>query len=549
MHASGGLLLLLASAGRAAPTDLYVNCFAGNDSSDGLTPQTAFLSPNRARDVIRTLQPLSVSISVHIAAGDCFARDENGAVNASLPVLSLEGPADGGTGADATVSYIGAGANATRLLGGVPIPPTLWQVWRGPILSLDLRAAGFAYGLGDMRTGGLGTCSNDKVELFFGGVPQVLARYPNILPNGTWAFANVRAVSANNASAYVFSVRGDAATHASRWAAEADAWLYGYWTYNWGDNHVRLLSATPSGDGTAVTLSIDPKTPPLYGLAPGARFLGINLLSELDAPGEYYVDRTSSILYFYPPSPIASAEAFLSVAEAVVVIGGSAAVTTRAPLRTEGREFVFEFSTTEAADASPAVWKAWAAAAHAVGPVAWVVIQGFRLAFARGDGLVAAGVDHVTAISIDTVAHGRVGATLSTSTHSSFVNVTSTATGCGALAVSGGDVMTLTPGNNTVSGAVLHDYGRWVRSCTPGIAWFGSVGSRFESNEVFSAPHMGMFGSGNDCTFEGNHLHDLCYGSSDAGAWYQGRSWIARGTVLRSNTFEDVRVREAGVTG
>ena len=34
----------------------------------------------------------------------------------------------------------------------------------------------------------------------------------------------------------------------------------------------------------------------------GARFYALNLLSELDAPGEYFLDRKAGRLYVYPPA-------------------------------------------------------------------------------------------------------------------------------------------------------------------------------------------------------------------------------------------------------
>ena len=44
-------------------------------------------------------------------------------------------------------------------------------------------------------------------------------------------------------------------------------------------------------------------------------------------PGEYYVDAAQGILYFYPPAPLASAPAYLSMAETGVSLAGTAYVT------------------------------------------------------------------------------------------------------------------------------------------------------------------------------------------------------------------------------
>ena len=40
------------------------------------------------------------------------------------------------------------------------------------------------------------------------------------------------------------------------------------------------------------------------GRAIPRRYRALNLLEELDQPGEYYVDRAAGRLYFWPPAPL-----------------------------------------------------------------------------------------------------------------------------------------------------------------------------------------------------------------------------------------------------
>ena len=119
-------------------------------------------------------------------------------------------------------------------------------------------------------------------------------------------------------------------------------------------------------------------------------------------------------------------------------------------------------------------------------------------------------------------------------------NVTGSGMGCKGASVSGGDTSTLTAGNNTVVGCSFTQYARFCRTYQAGIAW-GGVGNAFINNTVGDAPHTGMLGGGNDNIFRGNLFTDLTYESSDTGAWYAGRSWVARGNLIEGNTF--VRIR------
>jgi hypothetical protein len=73
------------------------------------------------------------------------------------------------------------------------------------------------------------------------------------------------------------------------------------------------------GQGGAV-ITVEPNSPPVYGFLPRARFYGVNILSELDAVGEYYIDTDKEVIYWMPPPGGVSAadEVVLSVAHTLV---------------------------------------------------------------------------------------------------------------------------------------------------------------------------------------------------------------------------------------
>ena len=126
-------------------------------------------------------------------------------------------------------------------------------------------------------------------------------------------------------------------------------------------------------------------------------------------------------------------------------------------------------------------------------------------------------------------------------------NITASGLGCGALLVSGGDVMTLASSHNVVANCTVTRYGRFNRayvsplplapqqsrcsssdvSCDAcdtcysyhaGIHWAG-VGHTISGNSISHAPHNGMLGGGNDNVFTGNTFDTLCYEATDSGAW------------------------------
>ena len=115
--------------------------------------------------------------------------------------------------------------------------------------------------------------------------------------NGSWQFANIDAVTSEGALQVNATAQPDAAARIlSAWASEQDPWLHGYWTYDWTDSYVGIANITAASNGAA-RMALEPFIP----VNPDARFYGVNLLCELDAPGEYFINNANGTLYFYPP--------------------------------------------------------------------------------------------------------------------------------------------------------------------------------------------------------------------------------------------------------
>src|SRR6185503_13052282 len=81
-----------------------------------------------------------------------------------------------------------------------------------------------------------------------------------------------------------------------RWQDTGDLWVHGYWAYDWANSYEKVAS-----------LDLDQRlvktAPPhgQYGFRKDQRFYFLNVLEELDQPGEWFLDRKSGVLYFWPP--------------------------------------------------------------------------------------------------------------------------------------------------------------------------------------------------------------------------------------------------------
>ena len=162
------------------------------------------------------------------------------------------------------------------------------------ILQFDLKAANIT------DFGSLTERGSPGLELFFRNKPMTLARWPN----GDWAKI---AGAADGSSTFTFD--SDRPTH---WTHLEDVWVHGYFhnTGIWGDwrdfyEHVKSI------DTQQRTITTDQS--PGYGYGQGNRYYALNVLEELDQPGEWCLDRNNGILYFWPPAPLTTGSTFVSI--------------------------------------------------------------------------------------------------------------------------------------------------------------------------------------------------------------------------------------------
>ena len=80
----------------------------------------------------------------------------------------------------------------------------------------------------------------------------------------------------------------------SKYAGYEDIWFYGLpkWVFYDEDLRIASIDAANSTITTAVA--------PVRGISSGREFFIYNILDELDQPGEYFVDKNTGMLYFYP---------------------------------------------------------------------------------------------------------------------------------------------------------------------------------------------------------------------------------------------------------
>ena len=247
-------LLFLASAGHLLSQPFFV-APNGDDHNPG-SREAPFATLPRAQQALRE------------KPGTVFLRA--GTYYLAKPLVFT--PGDSGT-AERPMIWQAYGDEQPVLSGGVRLEHLDWQPAGGGIFQTKVPA--------ELET----------EEIFVNGERQILARYPNFDPKAQ----------------YFDGYAADAISkeRAARWANPAGGYFHAMHPALWGDFTWQITGKDANGEvvkeggwqnnrGGAVHKSI--------------RFVE-NIFEELDAPGEWFLNRQTHTLYFYPPAGLELAKA------------------------------------------------------------------------------------------------------------------------------------------------------------------------------------------------------------------------------------------------
>lgn len=312
-------------------------------------------------------------------------------------------------------------------------------------------------------------------QLTFDSKPMQLSQYPN----SDWL--RVSSTSGDNKT---FTCSDP---NVKPYSGNTESQAYGFFGNDWAD----MTDAATISSGSTVQLA---STSP-YGIKHNQRFRLMNVLEQIDVPGEYAISAKTGAVYFYPPTTPISRKATISLVDGpLVLVAGT-------------RNLKF---------------------------------QGITFQDGRGDGmLVQASQDIlVQGCTFTNIAMNAVNMTNVTNSGVDSCDISKV--GEGGVRMNGGDRLSLTNGNNFVTNNWIHHYARDCKTYRPGVFLLG-CGNYAGNNRIEDAPHSAIGISGNNQLVEKNEINRVCLDTSDAGAIYSGRNITFRGNVIRYNILSDVR--------
>ncbi|HDS74886.1 MAG TPA: right-handed parallel beta-helix repeat-containing protein, partial [Firmicutes bacterium] len=229
------------------------------------------------------------------------------------------GPEDSGTPNAPIIYRALPGANVTisggREIGG-------WTDYAGDDAAVtgikQTSIAHLGFGESDM----VGTEHVFPFELFYRGERMDQARWPNRDPEDIYSgWAHIASVPEPE-QRLQFGVRVDA-EQLRGWATAEHAQFHMYARYDWSDVYVGL------GRVDVEAAQIHLADPTNYTIATGRRYMIRNVFSELDIPGEWYVNARDGVVSFLPPDGLEDGDVIVSRVDELVHIDGASHIVFR----------------------------------------------------------------------------------------------------------------------------------------------------------------------------------------------------------------------------
>lgn len=346
---------------------------------------------------------------------------------------------------------------------------------------LDLKQQGLIQ-LSSLPVVNYGSESVDYHQFYLDDTAQTLARWPN---TGYTTMGKLV-----NATAGVFAVNE---SNAARWGTADDMMLAGFPHIDWAYERPKVLSVDP--EKRYVTLD----TKLLYGKKvdnTNGRYFVYNLIEELDEPGEWYIDRDSFMLYYYPMYPTDKASFEMSVLT---------------------QPFI---TVTNASN---------------------IVFEGLEFSQGMADGIMINGCDNIKITKSYLHDLGRI-AVNNNGTFCSNVEISDSKIfniGSRGIQLQGGNAETLEASGHVIKNNYISACGQIRRSYAGGVALNG-VGTIIENNVINNMPHTALQVGGALHKVRYNEIYDVCYEANDMGAIYAGRNAYNRGVEISYNYIHDL---------
>jgi len=278
------------------------------------------------------------------------------------------------------------------------------------------------------------------------------------------------------------------------WTEASDIWTQASWNHLWHDDIIQIEHIEVNNKIIVL------KDIPGYGIIVNVDrpYYVLNLLEEINVPGEWYLDREKGNLYLYPP------ESFNDDTEVII------SLLDDYLLKLEG--------------------------------VHHILFKNITFEINRNSLILISETSHDNMIDACVLRNAGMSGILLHGSHNGIQRSEIYNVGEHAVNIKGGDRISLGPSQNVVQNCDIHHWGQWIRTNQCGVISPYTAETRTKNcghiishNSFHDAPHQAILLLGNDHVIEYNEIYNVCQEVADAGAIYFGYDWGGRGNIVRYN--------------
>lgn len=487
---------------------IYVS-LEGKDSNSG-TKERPFATIRRAQEEIREIKKgrgmPEGGIAVFLRGGKYFITES-----------IIFGEEDSGT-ESAPVVYRSYPGEEARIIGGrelknfkpledPDIKGRLPAEAKDKVWVSNLREAGITeYGNLINRGHGYDFDQTGAMELFYNTRPMQLARWPD----EGWVFTKLVTPEGDGGSGETVYQKGRfrySEERPERWKEEKNIWTVGYFASPWDKVHTQVIDIDK--ENRVAYLAQDVRQYPGYTsyslpVRDKKPYYFYNILGEISKPGEFYVDRETGKLYFYPPGEIKGSEIIVST------------LSTPAVELREASNMVLFGLTIEG------TWKTA------------IMLNGGR------NNLIAGSVIRNT---------GQYAVSIKEGWQNGVAGCDIYDVGEGGIRITGGDWRKLIPGGHYVENNHIHRFNRFDGGYRSAVRVEG-IGQRVSHNLISDSSHNAIYLDFNNHVIEYNEIYDVVSEAKDAGAIYiygEPKYLANRGNIFRYNFIHHITEHSSAV--
>lgn len=329
--------------------------------------------------------------------------------------------------------------------------------------------------------------------LYLNGEEQMLARYPNVgfIYGGKALGKTPIPTVVNGNSGAVEGIFEYTIASLDKWAEESDPKVGGYWFWDWDDAYYSVTEVNTE----ARSISVDKDKAFRHGL----RFFGLNLLCEIDAPGEWYLDRGTGLLYWYAPQNVKP--------------GSSSDNITFTTLSSK-----FMLSLENCSN---------------------VEISGLSFCESRGGAISVKGGENCRLNACRIENFGSTAVVINEGKGHKVDGCVIRHLAASGVKMMGGDRKELIPADFEMSNTLVEDWERFKRTYNGAFTAAG-CGIHLHHCEFRDAPSSALSLEGNDLVAEFNIFEDIAKESDDQGGFDLYLNPSMRGIVLRYNYWKNI---------